>query len=150
MYYKNSDYTIRTEIADGVKRYFIKFHGQNDSPEYEISLEIFKLYHKEFNKPLDNQRTEHRRHIENGDIEYFIMSGKLTVGAAEDEDRTVTRYAIEAALKTCTPIQKRRFELYFIKGYTFEEIARLESCTKRKVKESVDRALEKVKKYFFR
>ena len=148
-YYKNGDYTVRMEITDGVKRYFIKYHGLKDTPEHEISLEIFMLYFREFNKPLDNQRTEHRRHIEDGDIEFLIMSGKLTY-THETDDNLAVKCSIDAVLETCTPIQQRRFKLYYVHGYTFAEIARFENCAKQRIKKSVDSVLEKIKKYFSR
>ena len=45
-------------------------------------------------------------------------------------------------------IQKRRLILYYFQGLTYEQIAEMESCTKRAVKFSVDIAVEKLKKFF--
>jgi len=146
IYYSNKDYTVRMEIADGVKRYFIRYHSLNNSPEYEISLEIFMLYHKEFNKPLERQKNEHRRHIEVGDADIFLISGEVTVVQFEQEQ--ISKADLEAALKLCTPIQKRRFELHYIQDYSFTEIAKMENCGIRRVKKSVDDAVKKIKKYF--
>ena len=45
-------------------------------------------------------------------------------------------------------MQRRRLKLYFFDELTYEQIAKLEGCTKRAVKFSVDIAVEKLKKNF--
>ena len=147
VFYKCEDYTVRFERIGSRERYFIKFHGQVDSPEFETSLDVFKLYYKEFKKPLENKRNEQRRHIEDGEIDGFIISGKLTV--AQFEQEFVDKAEFEAVLKTCTPIQQRRFGLYR-QGYTLAEIAEAENCLFQAVWKSVKAAEEKIKKYFSR
>ena len=148
MYLKTRDYTVWMKESGGEKRYFIKYRGQTDSPTCEISLEVFTLYVEEFYKPLEKQRNEHRRHLEDGSLEHFDMAGELASRTADAEDRRVTMYAVEAVLKTCTPIQQKRFRLHFVEGYTLEEIAVSENCGKPRIKKSVDAVMEKVKKYF--
>jgi hypothetical protein len=147
VFYKSEDYTVRMEKIGGCEHYYIKFHGQTaDSREEEITLDVFMLYYKEFRKPLDNQRNEQRRHIENGEIDGFIISRKLTVTRFEQE--IAVKADLDAVLKTCTPKQQRRFKLH-IQGYTLTEIAEMEKCDYTSVKESVNAAKEKMKKYFF-
>jgi len=139
---------VRFERSGSRERYFIKFHGQVDSPEIETSLDVFKLYYKEFKKPLENKRNEPRRHIENGEIDGFIISGKLTV--AQFEQEFVDNADFEAALKTCTPVQQRRFGRFglYRQGYTLEEITEMENCTNQAVSDSVTSVNKKIKKYF--
>ena len=148
MYYKNSDYTVRMEITEDGKRYFIKYHSQKETPEQEITHEIFMLYIQEFNKPMERQKNERRRHIEDGDMEYLVASGKLTVQSVSDYETAETKLVIEAALKTCTPKQKRRFELHYVHGYSYAEIAKMERCKITAVSEAIYAANEKIKKYF--
>ncbi|MCL2776106.1 MAG: hypothetical protein FWD71_22600 [Oscillospiraceae bacterium] len=149
-FYKNEDYVVRMKKIDGIEKYFIKFN-MTDSPENEISLDIFNLYFfdDDLRKPLDKQRNESRRHIADEDFEYLILSKKLMNYTAEDEDRAIIKYDIEAALKTCTPVQQRRFKLYYFQDYTYEKIARLENCDYSSVKESINATVKKIKKYFF-
>ena len=150
MYLKTRDYTVWMKESGGEKRYFIKYRGQTDSPTCEISLEVFTLYVEEFNKPLEKQRNEHRRHLEDGSLEHFDMSGELASRTADVEDRRVTMYAVEAALKTCTPIQQKRFRLHYHEGYSFIEIAKLENCDEAAVRRSIKAALKKIKIFFRR
>ena len=148
MYLKTRDYTVWIKEANGEKRYFIKYRGQTVSPTCEITLEVFALYVEEFNKPLEKQRNEHRRHIAAGSLDDFDTAGELASHTADVEDRRVTMYAIEAVLKTCTPIQQRRFRLHFVEGYSYTEIAAMENCIKAAVSQSVDAVKKKIKKYF--
>ena len=117
MYLKMRDYTVwAKKSANGVERYFIEYYGQTkiSSPTCEISLEVFALYVKEFNKPLENQHNERRRHIAAGSLDDFDMAGELASRTADDEDKRLTMYEIEAALKTCTPTQQQRFWLHYL------------------------------------
>ena len=148
MYLKMRDYTVWTKEANGETRYFIKYHGQKVSPTCEISLDVFVLYFEEFNKPLENQRNEQRRHIATGSLDDFDMAGELASRTADDEDKRLTMYGIKAALKTCTPTQQRRFRLHYHEGYTFVEIAKMENCDAEVVRRSVLAARKKIKNFF--
>ena len=141
-----SDYTVRMEKDGDFERYYLKFHSQDDSPELEITLDVFKLYYKDFKFILEKNRDEHRRHIEDGDIDDFITSGKLTVKQFENE--CVDKADLDAVLKTCTPVQQRRFNLHYIQGYSFSEIGKMECCKKAAVSESINAVMKKIKKYF--
>ena len=111
----------------------------------EINQEIFNLYISEFNKPIERQRNEKRRHIEGNDIKGFIMSGDLVVLFEQD---SVTKADIEAALKMCTPIQRKRLIQHYFQGYSFTEIAKMDGCAVMSVTESIKSGLKKIKKYF--
>lgn len=145
MLYKNMDYTVWMEVIDGRPRHFIKFHSQVDALELEISQEIFNLYISEFNKPIERQRNEKRRHIESNDIERFILSGDL---AALFEQDSITKADIEAALKTCTPTQRKRLIQHYFQGYSFTEIAEMDGCVVSAVTKSIQSGLRKIKNYF--
>ena len=148
MFLKTKDYTVWAKDTDGEQRYFIKFHGQKTSQTCEITFEVFTLYVEEFYRPLERQRNERRRHLADGEIERLIESELSKDQSYEHEDRRVTMYAVESALKMCTPIQQRRFRLYYHEGYSFVEIAKLENCDDEVVRCSVKAALKKIKKYF--
>jgi len=147
VFYKSEDYTVRMERIGGCERYYLKFHGQTaDTPEQEITIDVFLMYYKEFRKPLDKKRNEQRRHIEDGDVDGFIIAGKLTITRFEQE--YADKAELEAVIQTCTAIQQRRFKLHFVQGYTLEEIARYEKCTNQAVSDSIESVKKKIKKYF--
>ena len=139
MYYKNNDYTARTETHGESTKYFIRFHGVVDSPEVEVDLEMFTLYVTEFKWPLERERDEKRRHIADcDDIEAFATPGF--------EAESLAWLEIEAALKTCTQTQHRRFRLH-LEEYSYAQIARLEGCTERAVRKSVEAVRAKVNSF---
>jgi hypothetical protein len=160
MYYKNQDYTVWTREADGLTRYFIKFHSQldsrtiitgirpdlsgPDSKDIEIAYDIFHIYLKEFNKPLERQRNEKRRHIEAEDIENLIESGRLSA-ALSFEVGLLARVDAYAALEKCTEIQRRRIIMHYTLGYSFTEIAQIEQRDEAAVRRSIAGALKKLK-----
>ena len=140
MYYKNNDYTARAVTRDGVMRYFIRFHGVLDSQEVEVDAEMFALYMAEFKWPLERDRNEKRRHIQDGhDMEEF--------GVPSFEAESLLRCDIEAVLQSCTPAQQRRFRLH-IEEHSFAEIARFERCTERAIRKSVEAVKARVKTFF--
>ena len=147
VFYKNEDYTVRMEKIGGCEKYYLQFHGQtNDSAELEITLDVFMLYYKEFKKPFDKKRNEYDRHIEDGEVDGFIISGKLTVTSLEQE--YIEKAEFDAALKTCTPVQQKRLTLYHVHGYSIKEIADMENCDIAAVSRSITAAEKRVKNYF--
>ena len=147
IFYSNEDYTVRIKIINDTKKYFIKFHMSN-SPECEINFDIFNVYLKEFNKPIEIQKNEQRRHIEAGEFDDLIESDELTVNIVEDEDKLAIKCDIDKVLKTCTPVQQKRFNLYYMHGYSFRAIAAMEKCDFTSVKKSVYTVLKKIKNIF--
>ena len=137
MYYKNKDYTARAVARGGATKYFIRFHGVENSPEVEVDLEMFTLYTTEFKWPQERDRDEKRRHIaECHDIESF--------GVPSFETESLTRINIKAVLETCTETQCRRFRLH-LEERTFAEIARIEGCSEHAVRKTIKSVREKFK-----
>jgi len=143
MYYKNCDYTARIEeCADGTEKYYIRFHGQVDSPEVEVDLDIFNLYRYEFARPLERQRFGQRKHID-----CYVHDLSNMADPRELCAQVSLAVDIEAAIKTCTPTQQSRFNLFFY-GYSLTEIAELEGCDESSVRESIAPVIAKIKIFF--
>ena len=148
MFLKTRDYTVWAKDTGSVQRYFIKYHGQKTSPTCEITFEVFTLYIEEFYRPLEKQRNERRRHLAGGEIERLMEAGLMRGSSYEHEDSLAIKYTIEAVLQKCTTIQRRRFNLHHVEGYTFMEIGRIEGCDYSSVKESVNTVKKKIKIIF--
>lgn len=52
------------------------------------------------------------------------------------------------ALSLCTEAQRRRFLLYALDGLSYEQIARLDGCSKVSVYESIAAVRKKLKEFF--
>lgn len=63
------------------------------------------------------------------------------------EELLVDSIFIKEALSQLPEIQKRRVELYFLKGLTFQEISEIEGSSFQAVAKSIACALDKLKKY---
>jgi predicted DNA-binding protein YlxM (UPF0122 family) len=83
-----------------------------------------------------------------GELEASEKSGKFKGHGTDGVDGQLSQIALDAVLRTCTPVQQRRFELHHVHGYTLEEIAKMENCTKIAVFYSVKAVEEKIKNYF--
>lgn len=156
MFYKGEDYIVWAIKSEDFKsgnenmHYFLKYHTCTnlEAEVIEISQELFMMYIEEFKKPLENHRNECRRHFDDISLEDYLVSLDFASDTNESEDKHLTKLAIATILEKCTETQKRRFNLYHVQGFTFSEIATMESCTKQRVKKSVDSVIEKIKKYF--
>ena len=146
MYYKNRDYSVWMKTIDSQVKYFIMFHNQTNSSIIEIDKDIFDMYLKEFNKPMERQRNEKRRHIDAVDIDSHIKSGGLS--ELPFEPGSTVRVDFYTALKSCTAVQRKRLILHHIQGYSFTEIAKLECCDYSSVRESIRAAEKNISKYF--
>jgi DNA-directed RNA polymerase specialized sigma24 family protein len=65
-----------------------------------------------------------------GELEAHEKSGKFKGHGTDGVDAQLSQIAIDAVLRTCTPVQQRRFELHHVHGYTLEEVGRLLSVKK--------------------
>ena len=64
-----------------------------------------------------------------------------------EEEKRITEKLQEAMDCTLTPTQRKRVLLYFFKGLTYREIAKIEHSSAMSVCESVQSATKKMKKY---
>lgn len=77
----------------------------------------------------------------------------LATPSAEDkviereEEKRITEKLQEAMDCTLTPTQRKRVLLYFFKGLTYREIAKIEHSSAMSICESVQSATKKMKKY---
>ena len=82
------------------------------------------------------------------ELEVYEKSGRLIEPATDDEDRHISKIAIESVLSMCTQTQRRRFDLYHNHGYTYTEIAKMENCDAESVRKSVKKVFDKIKNIF--
>lgn len=76
---------------------------------------------------------------------------KYAVTLADLDNDKIRSEQLERAIMELPEVQRRRFRLYFDYGLTYEQIGKIEGCSKMPVKRSIDRAIEKIRekiKYF--
>ena len=148
MFDNTNPYTLRTEIVEGITRYYVFFiDGQADHCESEISHSVY-LEFQRFVKVERNLRRWDERHSEQSDLTDETLHKRAFYPQKSVEDTTLDGLRdeqLKLAIQSLPEIQRRRFILYHEFGLTYKQIAKMEGCTKRAVKFSVDIANDKVK-----
>lgn len=91
------------------------------------------------------------RHYEHSELTELSLNNRAFQKEESLEEQVLKKLEEERlhrAISQLPEIQRRRIILYYFEDLTYEQIAELESCTKRAVKFSIDLALKKLKKIF--
>lgn len=128
----------------------IKINGQALS--VEVSVEVYEYLDRADHKE-ENLAHEKRRHWDIREFDEYIIA---TEGRSYQETleeyvcRRETRAELISMLESCTATQRRRFLLYALDGLSFEQIARLDGCSKAAVQDSVEATRKKFQDFFKR
>lgn len=148
MFDNANPYTLRTEVAEGITRYFVSFQdGQAILRETEVSRPVY-LEFSRFVKVERNMRRWDERHTEQ-----FDLTDKSLYDRALHKPKSVEEAAFDSlrneklrqAIQELPELQRRRFVLHHEFGLTYEQIAEMEGRRKSAVCESVIRAEEKIR-----
>ena len=91
------------------------------------------------------------RHYDKFERTEISLNNRAFQKAESLEEQVISKLEAEQlhrAISKLPEIQRRRIILYYFEDLTYEQIAKLEGCTKRAVKFSVDLALKNLKKIF--
>ena len=96
-----------------------------------------------------------------GETEYtYVTKEGYTEGETEDlafdsgeslEDMVIRQMELETlqkAMQSLTEVQRERLHLYFFSGLTFRQIGKKLGVSDMSVRESIESALKKIKKFF--
>lgn len=144
---KLNPYTLSVEN----NTFYISFtDGQGIFHKMEISMELYATFNS-FELDDISQMNETSRHLEQSEL----TEEKLNQRAADPQEpvedhvyRRIMYQELHKAIAQLPEIQRRRVLLYYFGGYTYEQIAQMENCTKRAVKFSVDTALKNLRENF--
>ena len=109
--------------------------------EVEVSEEVYKVFH-DYDKLMENQNHEHRRHWDKRRLEDYIVDDNL-VSPESPEDQVCLFVTLCSVLENCTLNQQRRFYLYLL-GYSLSEIAQIEHRSVMTVKGSIETTIKKI------
>jgi len=128
--------------------FYVKVKNMDGMDEYvEVTGAIYQLFEEE-RKRKERERYERRIHLDSRVFSDRSIEQELLYWQEERAKQQNLIEEINAVLATCTKIQQERFRLYYVDGYTYEQIARLQKCHKSAVKKSVYTILDKLEKYF--
>lgn len=116
-----------------------------------VSFPVFHLIGREAILQDEAQEAAKKNHIDDREMEDYILSTEAERHlhrSAEDEFfKQEQRRELQRLLDTCTAVQRERFYLYYIYGYTFREIAAMQKCNIPSVAESIKAARKKLKMF---
>ena len=115
--------------------------------DVEVSVDIYRVY-EESRKQEERQRYERRKHIDGRAFHNCLLFELATEPLEETFERLETLQEINSLIEQLPPLQRQRFVLHFIYGYSYSEIAEMQGCHKAAVMRSAESALKKIRKDF--
>ena len=144
---KYNPYTLT--ITEG--HYYLSFKdGRGKQQNIEIDEMIYQTFDR-FELEDISHLNRVSRHIEHSELTEETLNDRAFYKPERIEDivsESIEYEQLHRAVSELPEVQRRRLKLYFFGELTYEQIAKLEGCTKRAVKFSVDIAVEKLKKNF--
>ena len=127
----------------------IKINGSMVS--VEVSSDVAECYDQGKRK-TENLYHEKRRHWDDREFdEYIVATEGLLPYQPTPEDIVCQRETLSmllSILDSCTAIQRERFLLYALYGFTYEEISNLSGCSKSSVQSSIEAVRKKFLTFF--
>ncbi|MDD5863737.1 MAG: sigma-70 family RNA polymerase sigma factor [Firmicutes bacterium] len=149
---KENPYTIFTVgISSDEPHFYLSFSDSEGIRQcLEIGKELYDMMDKFELEDLSimNEMDNHYEHSEL--TEQSLNARAATEPESLDEIvfRRLQTERLHTAISQLPEIQRRRVILYYFDGLTYEQIAKMEGCTKMAVKKSVDGAIENLKRFF--
>ena len=147
---QNNPYRLFTVgINTEEPHYYVSFP---DSQGIQICMEISKVLYDTLDQFELNDLSvlnEMDNHFEQSELTEESLSKRATVQQAPLDELVFERLQhqkLHKAISKLPELQRRRLVLYYFGGYTYEQIARLEGCSKVAVKYTIDKAIDTLKK----
>ena len=145
---KNNPYTIYSIGKDtDHPRYFVEFDdGEGIHQCVEVTEKVFWDFDK--NELADvSYKNECNRHLTKtnlSDAEIHQRSAESTDSLQEIIETAEDTQRLHKALFMLSPIQQRRIRMRYFDNMTYTEMAEAEGCTASSIRESLERAKEKL------
>ena len=144
---KDNPYTLGFDEEKNT--YTVEFKdNKNILHKVEISEKVYKAFDK-FELEDISQIHKVRSHIEHSEIFEETLNSRMLykpISIEEEVEDKILYDELKEAINHLTDVQKRRLKLYYFEDKTLREIAELEQCSIASAKESIDSAINKLKK----
>ncbi len=122
----------------------IKINGQSLS--VGVTIEVYECI-KSFDRKEENLRHQSRRHWDMRELDEYIIATECSRCHCYSPEQILCRKEtlnqIMRTLNACTEIQQERFLLYALEDMSYEDIARLQGCSKVAVHYSIQAVRKK-------
>ena len=132
---KYNPYTL--SMIDG-KCYLSFRDGQGVPHRLELDVKLYAVFN------------EQERHLDWTELNEELLSRRSAQEPAPVEDavyESMQTQALREGVNQLPEVQKRRLQMYFFDGLTYEEIAVREGCSYQAVQKSIAAALKKIRKF---
>ena len=147
MNFRENIYTLREEVFEGRKRFFISFKDGQDVPhEVETNQTIYDEFIA-FRKINRNLQSFDERHREYSELTDKTLNRRVTKTLKSVEDTVINferSELLQKAIAELPEIQRRRFVLYYDYGMTYAAIGLMDDCSATSARSSVEIARKKV------
>ena len=144
---KDNPYTLGFDEEKNI--YTVEFKdNKNILHKVEISEKVYEAFDR-FELEDISQIHKFRSHIEHTEVYEETLNTKMLykpISIEEEVENKVLLDDLKKAINCLTEVQKRRLKLYYFEDKTLKEIAELEHCSIASAKESIDSAINKLKK----
>ena len=143
---KYNPYTL--SLVDG-KCYLLFKDGQGFPHKLELDVKLYALFDR-FELDDLSFLNEQERHLDQTELSEALLSRRVPENQATVEDavyESLQTQALREGIRRLPEIQKRRLQMYFFDGLTYEEIAERERCSYQAVQKSVSAALKKIREF---
>lgn len=131
--------------------YYVAFaDGQGIHHKQEISMELYAVFNS-FELDDISQMNVISRHLEQSELTVESLTQRAFNPPEPLEDHVFRKMMygeLHKAIDMLPEVQRRRLLLYYFGGYTYDQIAQMEGCTKMAVKFSIDIAIKKLRGKF--
>ena len=146
---KYNPYTLSTKgVHTDDPHYYVSFVDVNNNHiKVEISKELFDLFDK---FELEDLSYIHQvsRNIEHSELLESTLNRRATESGNSLEDTIIEKemnVRLYSAILSLNPIKRKRVYLYYFKGLTLKEIARIEGKSYSTIAESMKKILKEIK-----
>lgn len=132
----------------GHKRYVLMKDTEGRNIPVEVPEEVYSLFVGEY-RFWERDNNDHRNHLDDRSLDdYAILRQAVSESLEETCLRRELLNLVYEVLQSCTPVQRERFYLKQILGFTYHEIAHIQGCNKYAVQKSVKEVAKKLKNIF--
>lgn len=148
---KDNPYTIYKICFENeqIKYYLAFVDGNGVKQRIEINRELFTAFDEFELEDISflHKIERHYEHLEMTENELYKKALICQKPIEEIALQNIDTDKLKQAIKLLPDIQRRRLTLYYFGGYTYRQIAVMDNCTIMAVKQSVDIAIKKLKKF---
>lgn len=139
-----------TLLTSGKLNCYLSFRdGQGVPHRLELDVKLYAVFDR-FELDDLSFLNEQERHLDWTELNEELLSRRSAQEPAPVEDavyESMQTQALREGVNQLPEVQKRRLQMYFFDGLTYEEIAVREGCSYQAVQKSIAAALKKIRKF---